>query len=99
MKITDRPLPRVGVGLAGFFIMLRVRSGSRRFHIIGGILCNSKIPCISRAGTPVYLFVKFQPRENVYMKYVSQILERLPTWREERLPPPRVNQSEVMICC
>jgi hypothetical protein len=31
------------------------------------------------------------------MKYVSQILERLPTWREERLPPPRVNQSEVMI--
>jgi len=33
-------------------------------------------------------------RETVYMKYLSQILERLPTWREERLPPPRVNQSE-----
>ena len=44
----------------------------------------------------VGLFVNFQPRETVYMKYISQILERLPTWREERLPPPRVNQSEVM---
>ncbi|KAF8807254.1 hypothetical protein BYT27DRAFT_7189352 [Phlegmacium glaucopus] len=33
-------------------------------------------------------------REAVYMKYVSQILEKLPKWREERLPPPRVNQSE-----
>lgn len=31
------------------------------------------------------------------MKYVSDILEKLPSWREERLPPPRVNQSEVRI--
>ena len=31
------------------------------------------------------------------MKYVSQILGKLPKWREERLPPPRVSQSEVMI--
>jgi len=29
------------------------------------------------------------------MKFVSEILEKLPQWREERLPPPRVNQSEV----
>lgn len=43
-------------------------------------------------------FVNFQLREAVYMKYVSQILEKLPKWREERLPPPRVNQSEVLIC-
>ena len=41
-------------------------------------------------------FVDFLPREKGYMKYVSQILEKLPKWREERLPPPRVNQSEVM---
>lgn len=42
-------------------------------------------------------FVDCLPRENGYMKYVSQILEKFPKWREERLPPPRVNQSEVMI--
>lgn len=41
--------------------------------------------------------VNFQPREAVYMKYVSQIVEKLPKWRGRRLPPPRVNQSEVMI--
>ena len=42
-------------------------------------------------------FVNFQFRDAVYMKYVSQILEKLPKWREERLAPPRVNQSEVII--
>ena len=44
--------------------------------------------------SPLLTLLTFN-RETVYMKYVSQILENLPTWREERLPPPRVNQSEV----
>ncbi|KAF8887975.1 hypothetical protein CPB84DRAFT_1684385 [Gymnopilus junonius] len=33
-------------------------------------------------------------RDGPYMNYVSDILAKFPTWREERLPPPRVNQSE-----
>ncbi|KAF8971500.1 armadillo-type protein [Flammula alnicola] len=33
-------------------------------------------------------------RNSPYMSYVSDILEKFPIWREERLPPPRVNQSE-----
>ncbi|KDR84826.1 hypothetical protein GALMADRAFT_233236 [Galerina marginata CBS 339.88] len=33
-------------------------------------------------------------RDAPYMNYLSAILEKFPKWREERLPPPRVNQSE-----
>lgn len=32
-----------------------------------------------------------------YMSFISDIFVKLPQWREERLPPPRVNQSEVPI--
>jgi len=40
-----------------------------------------------------YLYFRTAP----YMKFVSVILAKLPQWREERLPPPRVNQSEVTL--
>ncbi|KAF9474298.1 hypothetical protein BDN70DRAFT_884955 [Pholiota conissans] len=33
-------------------------------------------------------------RKSPYMQYVSDILHKFPQWREERLAPPRVNQSE-----
>ncbi|KAF9568547.1 hypothetical protein CPC08DRAFT_654918 [Agrocybe pediades] len=33
-------------------------------------------------------------REAPFMQDFMSILEKLPQWREERLPPPRVNQSE-----
>jgi hypothetical protein len=35
-------------------------------------------------------------RDPWYMSRVSAILEKLPKWRVERLPPPRVSQSEVI---
>jgi hypothetical protein len=34
-------------------------------------------------------------REALYIDRVDEILRQLPKWREERLPPPRVSQSEV----
>ena len=40
---------------------------------------------------PYWLFCSNGP----YMDYVAGILTKFPRWREERLPPPRVNQSEV----
>ncbi|CAA7258771.1 unnamed protein product [Cyclocybe aegerita] len=33
-------------------------------------------------------------RDAPFMGYVVDTMEKLPKWREERLPPPRVNQSE-----
>ncbi len=30
-----------------------------------------------------------------YMGRIEDILKKMPKWREERLPPPRVSQSEV----
>ncbi|KAF9535499.1 hypothetical protein CPB83DRAFT_841859 [Crepidotus variabilis] len=33
-------------------------------------------------------------RRAPYLAFVHQIMGKLPKWREERLPPPRVNQSE-----
>jgi len=30
-----------------------------------------------------------------YMAHIEKILEQMPKWREQRLPPPRVSQSEV----
>lgn len=29
------------------------------------------------------------------MGHIEKILEQMPRWREQRLPPPRVSQSEV----
>jgi proteasome activator subunit 4 len=29
-----------------------------------------------------------------YLPHIVNILDQFPTWREERLPPPRVSQSE-----
>lgn len=29
------------------------------------------------------------------MGHIEEILKEMPKWREERLPPPRVSQSEV----
>jgi hypothetical protein len=41
---------------------------------------------------PIYLSVY---REALYLDRINEILRQLPRWREERLPPPRVSQSEV----
>ncbi|EFI28574.1 hypothetical protein CC1G_13601 [Coprinopsis cinerea okayama7 len=35
-----------------------------------------------------------QVRRAIYMDHISEIISNLPKWREERLPPPRVNQSQ-----
>ncbi|KAH9922007.1 ARM repeat-containing protein [Epithele typhae] len=42
------------------------------------------------ASQPDPLFV----RDARYLDRVSQIVSQLPTWKEERLPPPRVSQSQ-----
>lgn len=34
-------------------------------------------------------------RQAMYLKYVNEVAQQFPKWREERLPPPRVNQSQV----
>ncbi|PCH33382.1 hypothetical protein WOLCODRAFT_21973 [Wolfiporia cocos MD-104 SS10] len=35
-----------------------------------------------------------QIKQARYMDHVQQIVRQLPTWRQERLPPPRVSQSQ-----
>lgn len=34
-------------------------------------------------------------REALHINRINEILVQFPKWREERLPPPRVSQSEV----
>ncbi|KAL1951786.1 hypothetical protein VTO73DRAFT_935 [Trametes versicolor] len=36
----------------------------------------------------------FRIRQARYLERISQIVSQLPAWREERLPPPRVSQSQ-----
>lgn len=64
----------------------RLATPSKIHCKFGEIAC---FPCIPPFRA--YLHARTAP----YMKFVSEILEKLPQWREERLPPPRVNQSEV----
>jgi hypothetical protein len=40
--------------------------------------------------------IDFQNREAMYLSRFSNIVDKFPKWKEERLPPPRVSQSEVL---
>ncbi|KAJ3537454.1 hypothetical protein NMY22_g5581 [Coprinellus aureogranulatus] len=40
-----------------------------------------------------------QIRQAIYQKYITKIVEKLPQWRQERLPPPRVSQSQYDKVC
>jgi hypothetical protein len=33
------------------------------------------------------------------MDRIMKIVDNFPAWKEERLPPPRTNQSEVSFAC
>lgn len=55
------------------------------------------IPCIY--GMVYFVFAAQNSDKNIseakYLDRVLSILDKMPQWREERLPPPRVSQSEV----
>ncbi|EIN13635.1 hypothetical protein PUNSTDRAFT_94829 [Punctularia strigosozonata HHB-11173 SS5] len=68
---------------------------SQNLYIIGTYLWRPSYPSTRAlldacSATPDPL--KF--REAKFMPHLSHIMQQLPKWREERLPPPRVNQSQ-----
>lgn len=51
---------------------------------------------------PVLALVQFWSlidvvRDAKYMGRLAETMQRFPEWREQRLPPPRTNQSEVCL--
>jgi proteasome activator subunit 4 len=82
-----------------FYLAINGSPGDLRPKVFWRLATPSKIHC--KFGE-IVCFPRISPfrahwhaRTAPYMKFVSEILEKLPQWREERLPPPRVNQSEV----
>ena len=77
--------------------MAALETFNRKFF--GGLQRRARSTANSvRFAFPVYPLLELTDmvcRTAPYTKFVSEILAKLPQWREERLPPPRVNQSEV----
>jgi len=38
-------------------------------------------------------------RHVAYLEHISALASKLPDWKEQRLPPPRVSQSTVRLLC
>jgi hypothetical protein len=57
-------------------------------------------PITNQVCSALNVFTRYsdvQDRQAQYLDHVEAILQKLPQWRAERLPPPRVNQSQVIV--
>jgi len=93
--------PKAGLYVKLFFENANSGYAEIRQHVCHGLyvlLCHQWQPW--RPSTESFLAAckterdPLQIRTAPYMQFVSEILAKLPQRREERLPPPRVNQSE-----